>query len=238
MRVLGVETATGQGGVAVVGPEGLLAEVTLSVTAGYAERLLPALERLLAVADIRPETLDGYAISIGPGSFTGLRIGLAWAKGVCFAAPMKLVLVSAHEATAHRHRHAGPLLVTLFPGERGEAQVALWSGGERVSLRFGPERVSEDALADVLRGAFSGALPAAAGAATYAIHVAAPDLKPSVREALLQSGCRLLDGEGAAPLAAAVAALGDRELLAGNAADLTAAAPFYGRAPNARRPGT
>src|SRR3989304_5033450 len=57
MRVLGVETATGQGGVAVVGPEGLLAEVTLSVTAGYAERLLPALRRLPAVGAHRDPPL-------------------------------------------------------------------------------------------------------------------------------------------------------------------------------------
>ncbi len=235
--ILGVDTASRFGSIALA-RDGAAESWEVLAPREHSSELSGAAERLLRARGLDLRDVGGIAVSGGPGSFTGLRIGLAWAKGVCFAAPMKLVLVSAHEATAHRHRHAGPLLVTLFPGERGEAQVALWSGGERVSLRFGPERVSEEALAEVLRGALSGALPAAGDAASCAIHVAAPDLKPSLREALLQSGCRLLDEEGAAPLAAAVAELGDRELLAGNAADLTAAAPFYGRAPNARRPGT
>lgn len=136
MRVLGIETATGQGGVAVVGPEGLLAEVTLSVTAGYGERLLPALERILAAAGLSPDQLDGYAISIGPGSFTGLRIGLATVKGLALATGKPLAAVPTLEALAASLPFCAHPVCPLLDARKGEVYCALFAleGAEPVRL--------------------------------------------------------------------------------------------------------
>lgn len=141
MRVLGVETATGQGGVAIVGPEGVLAEVTLSVTAGYGERLLPALDRLLAVADLSPEQVDGYAISIGPGSFTGLRIGLATVKGLALATGKPLAAVPTLEALAAILPFCPHPVCPLLDARKGEIYWALFALEEGE-----PVRLLEDAV--------------------------------------------------------------------------------------------
>ncbi|MFN3476310.1 MAG: tRNA (adenosine(37)-N6)-threonylcarbamoyltransferase complex dimerization subunit type 1 TsaB, partial [Candidatus Methylomirabilales bacterium] len=82
MIVLGIETSTMQGGVALLEEEGLIAETFLSVAATHSERLLPAIDRLFHDARLSLEEIDGIACAIGPGSFTGLRIGLSTAKGL------------------------------------------------------------------------------------------------------------------------------------------------------------
>src|SRR5207249_3043108 len=83
---------------------------------------------ILSGRGLELQDLAGIAVSGGPGSFTGLRIGLAWAKGVCLGLSLELTLVSEHEVNAYRHRQSPGLIATVLPGERGEAQAALWPG--------------------------------------------------------------------------------------------------------------
>lgn len=85
MIVLGIETASVQGGVALVGSNGVIAEYMLNVEATYAERLMPAVDQVLRDARITIPEVEGLAVSIGPGSFTGLRIGLSTVKGLALA---------------------------------------------------------------------------------------------------------------------------------------------------------
>src|SRR5207244_395378 len=82
MRVLGLETSTLAGGVALVDGERLVAEYVLDVSVTHSERLLAAVDRVLADARWAPRDLEGVAVSIGPGSFTGLRLGVSTATGV------------------------------------------------------------------------------------------------------------------------------------------------------------
>jgi tRNA threonylcarbamoyladenosine biosynthesis protein TsaB len=77
MLVLGIETSTRQGGVAIIGEDRVLCETVLNVEVTHSERLLPAVDRALGEARITLEGLGGIEVSIGPGSFTGLRIGLS-----------------------------------------------------------------------------------------------------------------------------------------------------------------
>lgn len=100
MIVLGIETSTMQGGVALLEEEGLIAEAFLSVEATHSERLLPSIDRLLHDARLRLKEVDGIASAIGPGSFTGLRIGLSTAKGLALATGKPLVGVPTLEAMA------------------------------------------------------------------------------------------------------------------------------------------
>ncbi|HXF59637.1 MAG TPA: tRNA (adenosine(37)-N6)-threonylcarbamoyltransferase complex dimerization subunit type 1 TsaB [Candidatus Saccharimonadales bacterium] len=227
--VLGLDTSSRHGSIALAGDGAALQWEPLP-PGGHSSGLSQSAERLLAARGIGWKDLAGVAVSEGPGSFTGLRIGLSWAKGICLGSGLRLVLVSAHEAAAAMHRREGELIATVLQGERGEAHAALWSGGAVPTRIWGPEAVPEEDLVAALRAA----KPARAG--DVAIGITAPDLRPPLREALRRAGFPLLDADGGSPVAIAVAERGDARLLAGESADLASSAPAYGRSPNARKP--
>ena len=85
MLVLGIETATLVCGVALLNDERLCGEFAVNVHKTHSTRLLPLIDNLVREAGFTPASLDAVAVSSGPGSFTGLRIGLATAKGISFA---------------------------------------------------------------------------------------------------------------------------------------------------------
>jgi tRNA threonylcarbamoyladenosine biosynthesis protein TsaB len=139
MLVLGVETSTMQGGVALVGPQGLLSEYTLNVAATHSERLLPAIDQMLRDAGLTLARVEGLAVSIGPGSFTGLRIGLSTVKGLAYATGLPLVGVPTLEALAWSVPFAGPPVCPVLDARRQEVYAALFRfTGRRL------ERLMED----------------------------------------------------------------------------------------------
>jgi tRNA threonylcarbamoyladenosine biosynthesis protein TsaB len=225
-HVFGIDTAGRLGSIALAVDGAVSARETLA-PGEHSSGITRAAERILGERGLVWRDLDGVAVSSGPGSFTGLRIGLAWAKGVCFGLGAKLTLVSAHEANAYRHRGGARLIAPVLQGERGEVQASLWSGGAEVTRLWGPERVAEGDLAAVLSAAAGAAAPAT-------IAIAGPDLGLDLRRFLDDAGFMLAPPEPT--LGSAVAELGYRALLAGGALDLALAAPSYGRAPNARKP--
>ncbi|NOQ21131.1 MAG: tRNA (adenosine(37)-N6)-threonylcarbamoyltransferase complex dimerization subunit type 1 TsaB [Candidatus Aegiribacteria sp.] len=79
---LGIESTTATGGVAVMKNGVLLAEECFPVRATHSEKILPGIARLLKQAEVTPEEITGIAVSSGPGSYTGLRIGIATAQGL------------------------------------------------------------------------------------------------------------------------------------------------------------
>ena len=82
MMILALETATLVSSVALASEERLLAELTTAARLTHSETLLPHIQKVLEMAGVERSELGAVAVSIGPGSFTGLRIGLATAKGV------------------------------------------------------------------------------------------------------------------------------------------------------------
>jgi len=72
MKLLAVESATLSGGAAILDGDRLLGEITLNIAITHSERLLAAVDRLLADCGLAPADLEGLAVSVGPGSFTGL----------------------------------------------------------------------------------------------------------------------------------------------------------------------
>ncbi len=101
MNVLGIETATSVCAVAVCRNSTIPAFQEQDVPNTHSERLLPMVDGVLKQSEIIVSELDAVAVSIGPGSFTGLRIGLSVAKGLVFSTKSKLVCVSTLEALAY-----------------------------------------------------------------------------------------------------------------------------------------
>ncbi len=224
--VLGLDTAGRFGSIALAVDGSATAWETF-LPGEHSSGISLAAERILGSRSLRLTDLAGLAVSSGPGSFTGLRIGLAWAKGVCLGSGAKLCLVPAHDANAYAKRGSAGRIAVLLPGERGEIQISVWEG-PKPALLWGPGRAPEGDVLTALREAL--------GAIHFGIAIAGPDLKPDLRESLARAGYPVPDTEAGPPTAAAVAELGDRNLLAGLDDDPVLAAPQYGRAPNARKP--
>ena len=225
--ILGIDTASPRGSVALLVGGVPRAEASL-LPGGHSSGLSSAAEELAKIAGIPLASLSGIAVSRGPGSFTGLRIGLAWAKGLAMGAAIPLALVSAHEAAAHAARDAAELRLTVTPGERRQVELALWdvpAGAEAQGSRPRPLETPASVPEEDLE-------PSARALAAGRPFVALPS-----NDAI----AALLDDEGIprrdpALLAVSVAVLGDALLRSGEASDLALAAPAYGRAPNARKP--
>lgn len=131
MKVLGIETSTEIGGIALVEDEILLGEVTLYLQGKFSEGLVEALEWLLQATGVELGEIGGVAVGLGPGSFTGLRVGLSFAKGLAFSLKRPLVGVSSMEAMAFGTGKDG-LVCCLLDAKKGELYVGLFKGGKPV----------------------------------------------------------------------------------------------------------
>ncbi len=100
MTVLGIETSSAACSVGLVNDAGMHAERSLIESHIRSEKLLTLIQEICDDQKITLSQIDGVAVSIGPGSFTGLRIGLSTAKGLCYASGKPLIAVSTFESVA------------------------------------------------------------------------------------------------------------------------------------------
>ncbi len=126
MKVLGIETATRTGSVAVVSEHGVIAEYTLNIEVTHSERLMETVDRVLTGAGIALSALDGLGVSVGPGSFTGLRIGTATVKGIALATGKPVAAVPTLKALAWNVPHAGYPVCPLLDARKNEVYAALY----------------------------------------------------------------------------------------------------------------
>ncbi len=121
--VLGIETATDVCAVGLMRGDAVLAAASVHVPRSHATRLARLVDELLAHARLTPADLDVVAVSAGPGSYTGLRIGASLARGLCLATGARLVGVptmAALAAEAACQVRDGEALVVALPSRRGE----------------------------------------------------------------------------------------------------------------------
>jgi tRNA threonylcarbamoyladenosine biosynthesis protein TsaB len=126
MLILALDSSTRVGSVALVSDGALEAEYTLSVQRTHAERLLPAIAQVLKDSGRVPADLDVVAVTRGPGSFTGIRIALATAKGLAYALRRPLVGVSTLSALAYGVARLADFACPLIDARRGEAYTAVY----------------------------------------------------------------------------------------------------------------
>lgn len=145
MLVLAFETATPACTVALAENGALLAELTVVSPRAHSARLMPLIAQALAESGRSRHDLGGIAVGIGPGSFTGLRIGLATAKGLAYALDLPCAPVSTLAAMARNvaggaaAAGAEPLICPLLDARRGDVFAALYAGSaERIAPRLVP----------------------------------------------------------------------------------------------------
>ena len=127
MRLLAIETSSRRGSVALAENGRIVVASPHEGPASHAERILPMVDRLMAEAGYQPSSLDRVAVGVGPGSFTGLRVGIALAQGIALGADVPVFGVGSLAAMAH----AVPTSLTglrcpLLDARRGEVFAAIY----------------------------------------------------------------------------------------------------------------
>ncbi len=235
--VLALDTATRQATAAVCRGAQVLAEDAREVTT-HSEGLLPLLDEVLRLAGLSVRDLHGVVCGVGPGSFTGLRIGLATAKGLCLAAGLPLVGVSSLLPLALACGGGEDRWVAaVLDARRGEVFCEVYRGAAPAGAVGGglPEALGPTLLARPED--LPGRLTALCGAAPL---VLAGDGALRYEELLLPrlgAGCRLAPPGGHEIRARYLAQAAGPRLAAGEADDLQELVPRYVRAADARLPG-
>jgi tRNA threonylcarbamoyladenosine biosynthesis protein TsaB len=150
--ILAIETSTLTASVAIL-VDGAIAIEKESGVNNHSELLLPLIEECLKAAELTLGDLHTIAVGAGPGSFTGLRIGMATVKGLCFATGVPLTPVSSLAALAFDFKKddESPLLVPVLDARRGEIYAGFYQRAGDDLVSRGDERVlAPEALADVV----------------------------------------------------------------------------------------
>jgi tRNA threonylcarbamoyladenosine biosynthesis protein TsaB len=144
MRICAIDTSTALGSVALYEDDALVAEDARRVSNAHGESLLPMVQSLFAAAGWSPKDVARWCVGIGPGSFTGVRIGVATVKGIVLATGAELVGVSSLEAMAALVDARQPAIVlAAIDAIRGEIYVQTFGRERSEPMCLLPEAVAE-----------------------------------------------------------------------------------------------
>ena len=126
MLILGIETATEQVSVAIGGHEGVIASFEVVRGRRHAEILTPAIEFVCRQADIELDEFGVIAVDVGPGLFTGMRVGIATAKALAQALRVPMIGISSLDLLAFPCRHTDRVVVPVIDARKGEVFWAMY----------------------------------------------------------------------------------------------------------------
>lgn len=138
MLILGIESATAQVGCALGGHEGVLASTHSAKGKRHAENLAPAIDFICSQSQIELADVGLVAVDVGPGLFTGLRVGIATAKAIAYGLRVPMIGVSSLDLLAYPVRYTQRLIVAAIDARRGEIFHAFYR-----QVPGGVQRVSE-----------------------------------------------------------------------------------------------
>lgn len=150
--LLALDTSTRWAGVALYdGERGLLAEYNWHSANRHTVELMPQVARMMELAGVGPQDLRAVGVALGPGSFTGLRVALAAAKGLALAHRVPLLGVPTLDAVAYGHQDAPAPVIAVIQAGRGRVCWALYAHGPAGWAAQTPYRLSTiEALADTI----------------------------------------------------------------------------------------
>lgn len=225
MTVLGIDTATAVATVGIVRAGRILAEVSRWSDHKHAECLPELTAQVLSEAGLGIAAVEGIAISLGPGSFTGLRVGLSFAKGVALANHSRMVGIGTLEALASVVREDSARVAVALDARRGEVYLAVF---RKTPQSF--ERVTDDLALDP-----AGAVERALGAHASLVVGDAAERYPQEFETLRSRGARILPFRECHPQGSEIALRGERLLQHERTAAGEALVPIYVRSSAAER---
>lgn len=217
MKILALETSGATGGVALLDDARLLAELALDPRRRSAQSLAPAVAEVLAAAGRRPTEVHIVAVTVGPGSFTSLRVGVTTAKVFAYAVGAAVLGINTLEAIAAESSLAakvdiGATIAAAIDAQRGDVYAARFRAVDDGQLEcLAPPAIhrADDWLAALEHG----------------WTITGPALETLA--ARLPGGVTIAPREAWMPAAATVGRLGARKYAAGQRDDLWTLAPFY-----------
>jgi tRNA threonylcarbamoyladenosine biosynthesis protein TsaB len=133
MKILSIETSTMLGGVAIIDETaGLIAETRLNVKTTHSERLMTAVNNTLIQSEMTLDDIDVFGVAIGPGSFTGLRIGLSTVKGLSYATGKPVVTVPTLDAFAWNFPCSVYPVCLMLDARKSEVYAAVYRWDENI----------------------------------------------------------------------------------------------------------
>ena len=147
MKILAVDTATKSCSVAVIDGDTLLAESTSFNGQTHSRHLLNIIDTVLGQAGLKIAQLDGFAVSIGPGSFTGLRIGISSVKGLAFSLNKPVVGVSSLQTLAFQCKQNPYLICPILDARKQEVYFCHYRSKKGYLEKESQERVASPAEA-------------------------------------------------------------------------------------------
>lgn len=130
MLILALDTTTSSGSVALLKKTKLLGEINAETSGSHSARLLRSVDYLLRANSLKIEDMAGFAVAAGPGSFTGIRIGLSTVKAFAFASGKQVAPVSTLTALAMKLKDSPSRLISpLIDAKKGEIYTALFESG-------------------------------------------------------------------------------------------------------------
>ena len=126
MLTLGIETATERVSVALGDHDGVLGSIDITRGRRHAETLTPAIEFLCRQADVKIDEVAVVAVDVGPGLFTGMRVGIAAAKAIALALHIPMIAMSSLDLLAYPLRRTDQLIASVIDARKGEVFYAFY----------------------------------------------------------------------------------------------------------------
>ncbi|MGI6712132.1 MAG: tRNA (adenosine(37)-N6)-threonylcarbamoyltransferase complex dimerization subunit type 1 TsaB [Bacillota bacterium] len=147
MKILALDTATRVAGAAIIYEAGILAESFLNTGKTHSQRLLSLINDMLSNADLTLDEMDGFAVTVGPGSFTGVRIGIATVKGFAQVLQKPVTPIITLDALAQNAMGAHGYICPILDARKNEVYTALYYHEKGIIRRLTEyEALSPDVL--------------------------------------------------------------------------------------------
>lgn len=141
MIVLGIDTSTSCGSIGLIEEGKVISEYLLDRPETHSERLLRGIDFVLKNAHLSVNDIDGWVVSLGPGSFTGLRIGISTVKGLALATQKPVAGVSTLDVLAFQVSPTPYLICPILDARKGEVYTAFYRYDENSLRRVSPYKV-------------------------------------------------------------------------------------------------
>ena len=123
MKILGIDTSTMAANVAVLEDDKLICEYTINTKKTHSQKLMPMIENMLKLSDLDIKEIDAIAICVGPGSFTGLRIGMATAKAMAHVNNIPLIGVNSLEILGANMHLCNRNICSILDAQRNQVYM-------------------------------------------------------------------------------------------------------------------